>query len=270
MRGLYHSISVAGSSDADRRRRALAATFDRVADLYHRARPEYPDDAVDWAIAQLGLRPGARVLDLAAGTGKLTRQLVARGFDVVAVEPGDEMRRVLERVLPQVEALAGTAEAIPLPDASVDGVTVGQAFHWFRADEALREIHRVLRPGGGLALVWNMRDLSDPLQARVHEILTPYGAGVRSYRDLAPGEAVEQSRLFDEVEHRSWPYVQRLSRAHLVDRIASISYIAILDPDARAEVLSQVLDAADGLPEPISIPYTTEVFAADRLEDPPL
>ena len=110
-----------------------------------------------------------------------------------------------------------------------------------------------------------MRDVSDPIQGRVHEIMKPYGAGVRSYRDFGPKEAVEQSGLYGPVEHRSWPYVQRLSRAHLVDRIASVSYIAILDPDTRAGVPSQVLEAAEGLPEPISLPYTTEVYAADRL-----
>jgi ubiquinone/menaquinone biosynthesis C-methylase UbiE len=244
---------------------AAAGGFSTAADAYERGRPGYPEEAMAWVAERLRLEPGRDVLDLAAGTGKLTRALLPFGARVIAVEPIDEMREQLFRALPDVDAFDGTAEAIPLPDGSVDAVTCGQAFHWFRADEALREIHRVLRPPGGLALVWNMRDLSDPLQARVHEILTPYGAGVRSYRDLAPGEAVEQSHLFGEVAHRSWPYVQRLSRAHLVDRIASISYIAILDPDTRAEVLSQVLDAADGLPEPISIPYTTQVFAADRL-----
>src|SRR5262249_20328267 len=153
---------------------------------------------------------------------------------------------------------------IPLPDGSVDAITCGQAFHWFRTDEALPEMHRVLRPGGGLAVVWNIRDLSDLLQSRIQTILAPHGTDVRSHRSIdAP--ALLAGNLFGPVEKRSWPYVQRLSRAHLVDRIASTSYIAILDPDTRAGVLSEVLEAADGLPEPISIPYTTDVYVADRL-----
>jgi hypothetical protein len=131
-------------------------------------------------------------------------------------------------------------------------------------DEALPEMHRVLRPGGGLALVWNVRDLSDPLQGRIQEILAPHGADVRSHRTV-DAAALVTGEYFGPVEARSWPYVQRLSRAHLVDRIASTSYIAILDPDTRAGVLSEVLEAADGLPEPISIPYTTDVYVADRL-----
>jgi hypothetical protein len=122
----------------------------------------------------------------------------------------------------------------------------------------------VLRPGGALALVWNVRDLSDPLQARIQEILAPHGEEVRSHRDIEPAELLAGD-LFGAVEHRSWPYVQRLSRAHLVDRIASTSFIAILDPDARAGVLSRVLEAAEGLPEPISIPYTTDVYVAKRI-----
>ena len=244
---------------------AAAGGFSTAADAYERGRPGYPEEAMAWLAARLRLEEGRDVLDLAAGTGKLTRALVPFGARVIAIEPIDEMREQLFRALPDVDAFDGTAESIPLPDGSVDVVTCGQAFHWFRAEEALREIHRVLRPGGGLALVWNMRDLSDPLQGRVHEILKPYGASVRSYRDFGPKEAIEHSGLYGPVEHRAWPYVQRLSRAHLVDRIASVSYIAILDPDTRAEVLSQVLEAAEGLPEPISIPYTTEIYIADRL-----
>ena len=115
-------------------------SFESVAELYERSRPAYAEDAVAWAAGRLGLGPGRRVLDLAAGTGKLTRQLLALGVDVVAVEPGDEMRGVLERVLPEVEVLAGRAEQIPLPDASVDAVAVGQAFHWFDPEPALAEM----------------------------------------------------------------------------------------------------------------------------------
>lgn len=244
---------------------AAASGFASAADAYERGRPGYPREAMAWIAERLGIGPGRDVLDLAAGTGKLTRALVPFGGRVIAIEPIDEMREHLFAALPDVEAFDGTAESIPLPDGSVDAVTCGQAFHWFRVEEALREIHRVLRPGGALALVWNIRDLSDPLQARVQEILAPHGEDVRSHRDIEPAELLAGD-LFGPVEHRSWPYVQQLSRAHLVDRIASTSYIAILDPDARAEVLSQVLEAAEGLPEPITIPYTTDVYIADRLE----
>ncbi len=243
---------------------AAAGGFSTAAEAYERGRPGYPEEAVAWIAERLGIGPGKDVLDLAAGTGKLTRALLPFGARVIAIEPIDEMREQLFAALPDVDAFDGTAESIPLPDESVDAITCGQAFHWFRTDEALREMHRVLRPGGGLALVWNIRDLSDPLQARIQEILAPHGAEVRSHRNIEPTELLGGD-LFGPVETRSWPYVQRLSRAHLVDRIASTSYIAILDPDTRAEVLSRVLESADGLPEPISIPYTTDVYAADRM-----
>ena len=240
-----------------------ASGFATAADAYERGRPGYPEEAMAWIAERIGIRPGRDVLDLAAGTGKLTRALVPFGARMIAVEPIDEMREHLFRALPEVDAFDGTAESIPLPDSSVDAVTCGQAFHWFRVEEALREIRRVLRPGGSLALVWNVRDLSDPLQARIHEILAPHQEDVRSHRDIDPAELLAGD-LFGPVEHRAWPYVQRLSRAHLVDRISSVRYIAILDPDARAEVLSQALETAEGLPEPISIPYTTDVYVADR------
>ncbi|HZC75315.1 MAG TPA: methyltransferase domain-containing protein [Gaiellaceae bacterium] len=149
-------------------------SFETVAEQYERARPEYAEESVDWLVERLGLRPGSRVLDLGAGTGKLTRQLVRRGLEVVAVEPGDEMRGVLQRVLPEVDALAGTSEAIPLPDASVDAVTAGQAFHWFEREPALSEMARVLRPGGGIALLWNAWDEEDPLLGAIDELLAPH------------------------------------------------------------------------------------------------
>jgi ubiquinone/menaquinone biosynthesis C-methylase UbiE len=244
---------------------AAAEGFATAAEAYERGRPGYPDEAIAWIVERLRLEPGRDVLDLAAGTGKLTRALVPSGARVIAVEPIDEMREQLFAALPDVDAFDGTAESIPLPDGSIDAVTCGQAFHWFRVEEALREIHRVLRPGGSLALVWNIRDLSDPLQARIQEIIAPHGAEVRSHRGFYPAGPMKGD-LFGPVDHRSWPYVQRLSRAHLVDRIASTSYIAILDPDARADVLSQVLEAAEGMPEPIAIPYTTDVYVADRLD----
>ena len=134
------------------------------------------------------------MLDLAAGTGKLTAHLVETGAEVVAIEPVDEMRAVLERELPSVRALAGTAEAIPLDAASVDAVTVGQAFHWFRGDEALAEIHRVLRPGGGLGLVWNVRDTSVPWVARLTEIMEPHRGDAPTHRTGAWRKALSVRR----------------------------------------------------------------------------
>src|SRR5581483_8750668 len=226
-----------------------AAGFSASAEAYERARPGYPQEAVAWLADRLRIGPGRDVLDLAAGTGKLTRALAPLGARLVPVEAFD-----------------GTAEAIPLPDGSVDVVTCGQAFHWFHAQAALAEIHRVLRPGGGLALVWNVRDLSNPLQARIQEILAPHRAGAVSHLDIDPPALLAESGLFGPADTRRWLYEQRLSRAHLVDRIASTSFVATLDPDERAGVLSLVLEAAEGHPEPIAIPYVTEAYAADRLE----
>jgi len=120
--------------------------------VYERARPEYPQDAVDWIAQELGLHAGRTVLDVGAGTGKLTRALVETGARVIAVEPGEAMLGQLRHAVPRAEALLGAAENIPLADDSVDALTVGQAFHWFRHDEALPELHRVLRTGGGIAL----------------------------------------------------------------------------------------------------------------------
>jgi SAM-dependent methyltransferase len=134
-----------------------AARFGDVADRYERARPLYPESALSELAARCGLRPGTPVVDLGAGTGKLTRQLVALGADVVAVEPAAGMRARLAAEVPSVAILDGTAEDIPLPDASVDIVTAGQAFHWFDTRRALDEIARVLRPAGWLALLWNER-----------------------------------------------------------------------------------------------------------------
>ena len=132
----------------------LAESFARAAEEYERGRPGYAESAID----AVGLPADAAVLDLAAGTGKLTRQLLTRYARVVAVEPLDAMRAILERVVAGAEALEGTATAIPLPDESVDGVFVAEAFHWFGTEEAVAEIARVLRPGGALAVLFNVAD----------------------------------------------------------------------------------------------------------------
>ena len=129
---------------------AAARGFAQAVDAYERGRPGYPPEAVERLCEAVGIGPGRAVLDLAAGTGKLTRLLVPTGAELVAVEPVEQMRAALARALPEVTALAGTAEDVPLPAASVDAVVAGSAFHWFRGEEALAEIHRVLRPDGRL------------------------------------------------------------------------------------------------------------------------
>jgi SAM-dependent methyltransferase len=201
------------------------------------------------------------VLDLAAGTGKLTRQLPETGAEVVAVEPVDEMRALLEAAVPSALALRGTAEAIPLADGSVDAVTVAQAFHWFDRGAALAEIHRVLRPGGGLALVWNTRDLDDPLTAATEELLEPLRRAAEAGR---PWDWPPQSRLFSSFEERRFRHEQRVDRAGVLNRVASMSFVAALPDEERHALLERVRELAADRPEPIVIPYETEVYVADR------
>ena len=234
------------------------AGFSAAAEVYERARPGYPDEAVAWVAERLGIGPGRDVLDLAAGTGKLTRQLLPFGARVVAVEPIDAMRAELERAVPGVEALAGKAEAIPLPDGSVDAVTCGQAFHWFRPDEAVPEIRRVLRSGGGLALLWNGRDLDDPNHARVDELLAPHR------REFPSGEEHWRSVL-GPLELRTWRYSQTLTLDEYVERVASTSFVGAMGPDQRDEFLNEVREALSAFDHPLELRYLTDVYVCETL-----
>ena len=206
--------------------RGPAASFAGVAGAYERARPGYPDDAVRWLV---GTEP-LDVVDLGAGTGKLTRSLVALGHRVRAVEPLPEMSAFLRASLPGVTVLEGGAEAIPLPDASADAVAVAQAFHWFDHEPALREIARVLRPGGRLALVWNTRDEREPWVAQLSE----EALGSESIERSDVVAPLEESGLFGEVERETFPHAQRLDLPLLLDLVLSRSYCAVMAPEERA------------------------------------
>ena len=230
--------------------RAAAEGFSRSAEAYERGRPEYPEAAIAYLVELV--RPGATVLDLAAGTGKLTRPLVAAGLRVVAVEPVAEMRSALPG------ALEGTAEAIPLGDGSVDAVTVGQAFHWFDGVAALAEIARVLRPGGLLALVWNRRVDEDPVNGAIEELIAPYRADTPAHRGGAWRTAFERTSAFTPLEEATFEHLVVQDADGLEARVGSISFIASLDSAERAGVLERARAiAGDG---EITVPYRTEVL----------
>jgi ubiquinone/menaquinone biosynthesis C-methylase UbiE len=236
-----------------------ARSFERVAELYERRRPEYPREAVSWIAGRLDLRAGRTALVLGAGTGKLTRALVATGSRVIALEPGEAMLAQLRRAVPSAEPLLGAAEAIPLPDAAVDAVACGQSFHWFRAEEALAEIRRVLRAGGGLALIWNIRDQADPLQRQITALLEPFVPPGR----LPPSslaDAVERNALFGLLDKRSFPFVQHLDADGLAERVATISFVAAAAPAERAELERALRGLAAARGGEVPFRYVTQAF----------
>jgi SAM-dependent methyltransferase len=235
-------------------------SFDGVADIYERTRPTYAPEALAFHAQRL---PLTRVLDLGAGTGKLTRQLVALGADVVAVEPGDAMRAVLERVVPEAQALAGSAEHIPLPEASVDAVMVGQAFHWFKPEEALAEMHRVLRPGGGYALLWNRWDADDPLLRELDDLIQRLRPERTQDGGPAWEEALAASPLFGAPEEHKFAHAERLDVDTIVGRVASVSAVAAAAPEERARVEEQVRALVG--PSQVDFPMLTDVMVADRV-----
>ena len=239
-----------------------AAGFSSAADVYERARPSYPADAIAWLVERTGLGPGRTVVDLAAGTGKLTRLLAGTGARVIAVEPIEEMRALITGA----ETLDGTAEELPLPDGSTDVVTVAQALHWFDIERALAEIHRVLRPGGRLVLVWNMRDTADPVQRGVEELLAPL-RGVVAARQGRWREPVARSELFGDAEVREFENVQLMTAEGLRDRVASTSFVAAMPADEREALLARVTELVVDVEEPFGFPYTTEVHVFPRSRD---
>lgn len=236
-----------------------AVAFGSVAADYERARPSYPPAAVDLLRRHLGIRPGTRVLDLAAGTGKLTRLLAGTGADVVAVEPVEGMREQLAQAVPEVEILDGTAESIPLPDGSVDAVTVAQAFHWFRFEEALAEIRRVLRPGCGLAIVFNERDERVPWVREWNERIEWHSRRI-AYYQTTDWRGVLAEAGFGGVGQADVEWVQPMTRDLLAARVRSVSYVAELDDAGQQDYVDRVAALVEGLDEPFDLPYVTHLW----------
>jgi len=249
--------------------RSAAIGFDKAADVYERARPGYPKEAIDYVVEQLGDGP---IVDLAAGTGKFTRELIARGLDVIAVEPVEGMRRTFEGVLPDVPLLAGTAESLPFDDQSVGAITAAQAAHWFDAARAVKEFHRVLRARGRIALIWNVRDESFDWVARVTEIIDPYERmhGTPRYKHRAWQPPFDESPLITPVGRMKFTYAQPMTIKGFLDRFNSCSFIAVLDDESKAEVIGKLRDLVETHPDlagktDFEQPYVTEVYVYETV-----
>jgi ubiquinone/menaquinone biosynthesis C-methylase UbiE len=238
--------------------------FESGSDTYERARPTYPDSTVARLASTCGIIGGSRVLDLAAGTGKLTRDLAALGAACVAVEPSASMREVFASAVRGVPIVGGTAERVPLASSTMDVIVAGQAFHWFDAEAALAEAARVLVPRGWLALVWNERDESDPMVAEL--------VGISKWDTCAPypvgmdfGAVIATCGRFGPTERTTAPFVQQLDRITFVDQVASRSYVRVMPDDERKALLERVAMFASTLPEPIDMPYVSDLFCARSL-----
>lgn len=258
--------------EAERDLKALS--FGEVADHYGRGRPGYPHEAIRWLIGQ----DRANVIDLAAGTGKLTRQLAGLGHQVVAVEPSAPMIERLRETRGIVGAVRGAAEAIPLKNDWADAITAAQAFHWFDLDQALPDIHRVLRSGGLLGLLWNLRDES---VGWVRELSSVIGSNDAQVSGVADSERfgfdpshgqITSSGLFDEIEHRVFEHEQVLDLEGLLSLVQSRSNVVTLPVERQQEVVEWVeklwrdhpdLRAQDSF----TLPYRTHAFRTHALDD---
>lgn len=246
-----------------------ASGFGAAADEYERSRPDYPPQALDLLVTELGIAAGRRLLELGAGTGKLTRLLRPTGADIVAVEPVESMRRRFTEEVPGVSVIAATAEMLPVGDATFDDAVAAQAFHWFDGRRTLAELHRVLRPGGRLGLMWNLRDEAVAWVAALTEIIDPYERSAPHAKTEEWRRAFDETDLFEELRHRPFRHGQQLDAEGLVTRIASVSFIAHLPEAERGEVLDQVRRLAETHPdlrgrERFSLPYVTDVYWSNR------
>lgn len=234
-----------------------ARSFGHAASVYHAARPGYPVEAIAWLIGD-----AVRVLDLGAGTGKLTEALIALDRDVIAVDPVEEMLDELEVAVPGVPRILGTAEDIPIEDASVDAVVAGQAWHWFQPARAIPEIARVLRPGGVLGLVWNSRDTRSDWLRQAGEIMHERhdaSATFENYVKIGPP--------FGEIEEHAVEWSERMSRARFLDLVRSRSYFITAPAAEQAATIAALETLLETHPdiagaEELAVPYVTRCFRA--------
>jgi SAM-dependent methyltransferase len=247
-----------------------ARGFRAGAASYVEGRPDYPSEIERWLIHDLGLSGGKTALDLAAGTGKFSPRLLATGATVIAVEPVPAMLEQLIRRYPQIDARSGFAQHIPLEDASLDAVVCAQSFHWFATAEALQEIHRVLKPGGALGLVWNVRDDTVPWVAALSRIMKPFEGDAprfhsQKWRDVFPAPG------FSGLHEKRFPHSHTgPAEKVIVDRVLSVSFMAALPVDQRELVASQLREIIAVYPDlagkaEVTFPYETLACYCTRL-----
>jgi len=247
-----------------------AVGFARAAAAYERGRAGFPAPAVEAILAEAEAAPGRTLLELGAGTGKLTRALTGSGARVIALEPVAEMRALLAETAPEAEPLAALAEAIPLAHASVDAVIAAQAYHWFDPEAATAEVARVLRPGGVVALIWNRRDESAAWMREFSRILDPRSGDAPRYRHGTWRRGFDGNAAFTPLEQRTWPHRGPAGRAVVLARVASMSFVAALDDEPRAALLAEIEHVLDTHPDTrgrddLALPYVTDLFTARRL-----
>ncbi|MEB2646631.1 SAM-dependent methyltransferase [Pseudomonas sp. C 49-2] len=244
--------------------------FSTQAVTYAQGRPDYPRQLTGWLADTLHLDALSSVIDLGAGTGKFTRLLSTLAPTLIAVEPVAAMGAQLTKLLPDVRLVNGTAESIPLPAASADAVVCAQAFHWFSTEAALAEIHRVLKPGGRLGLVWNVRDESVDWVAAITDIITPYEGDTPRFHTGRWREAFT-GEYFSEPEMTCFPYSHVGSPQEVImDRFLSVSFIAALPEASKAVVTAQLQALIDTHPslkgrDTVAFPYQTQAYVCHRL-----
>ena len=242
-----------------------AEGFCKGAQTYARGRPGFPPQALEWLKADLQLGPGKIAVELGAGTGKFTQLLMQTGAEVIAVEPVAAMLALLAADLPAVRTLRAGAQELPLATASVDAVICAQSFHWFATRQVLAEMHRVLKPGGMLGLIWNVRDRSVAWVEALTRIMDPHEGDAPRYDD-GEWRAVFPAPGFEPLREKSVAHAHTGSAEQvIVDRVASVSFIAALpDADRRAvldEVRALIAATPDlaGMPT-VGMPYMTTMF----------